>query len=87
MPKGTVERYSKCDMSPEEIIRLSIGRKAVLSPELENELVQYALAMEGRFCGLRVRNIKRLAYQLAVRNHADFLTSLNARGISVAAEN
>lgn len=69
VPKGTVERYAKSNKTPEELVGLSIGRKPVLSPELENELVQYALSMEERFFGLRARDVKRLAFQLAIRNN------------------
>nr|CAH7767142.1 unnamed protein product [Callosobruchus chinensis] len=68
VPKGTVERYSKSDKSPEELVKLSIGRKPVFSKELENDLVKYALAMEQRFYGLRSGDMKRMAFQLAFRN-------------------
>nr|CAH7719070.1 unnamed protein product [Callosobruchus chinensis] len=68
LPKGTVERYSKSDKSPEELVKLSIGRKPVFSKELENDLVKYALAMEQRFYGLRSGDMKRMAFQLAFRN-------------------
>nr|CAH7712757.1 unnamed protein product [Callosobruchus chinensis] len=39
VPKGTDERYSKSDKSPEELVRLSIAGLG-----LGNDLVQYALA-------------------------------------------
>nr|CAI5865211.1 unnamed protein product [Callosobruchus analis] len=68
VPKGTVERYSKSDKSPEELVKLSIGRKPVFSKELENDLVKYALAMEQRFYGLRSGDVKRMAFQPAFRN-------------------
>ena len=68
VPNGTVERYVKSDKNPEELVKVSIDRKPILSEQLENELVQYALAMEQRFYGLRSGDIKRMAFQLAFRN-------------------
>ncbi|VEN44176.1 unnamed protein product, partial [Callosobruchus maculatus] len=68
VPKGTVERYSKSDKNPEELVKLSIGRKPVFSKALENDLVKYALAMEQCFYGLRSGDMKRMAFQLAFRN-------------------
>ncbi|XP_072380494.1 uncharacterized protein [Diabrotica undecimpunctata] len=68
VPKDTLERYVKSDKTPEELVGISIGRGPILPLELENELVEYALTMEQRYFGLRARDIKRLAFQLAIRN-------------------
>ncbi|XP_072389756.1 uncharacterized protein [Diabrotica undecimpunctata] len=68
VPKGTLERYVKSDKTPEELVGISIGRRPILPLELENELVEYALTMEQRYFGLRARDIKRLGFQLAIRN-------------------
>lgn len=44
------------------------GRKPVLSTDLENLLVKYCLQMDERFFGLRVSDVKRMAFELAIRN-------------------
>lgn len=69
IPKGTVERYANSNKTPEELVEVSVGRKPVFSSNLEDELIQYALAMEELFFGLRARDIKRLVFQLALRNN------------------
>ena len=69
VPKSTLEDYVKQpNKTPEELIAVSIGRKPVLSSELEESLVVYCLEMDRRFYGIGVGDIKRLAYQLALRN-------------------
>jgi hypothetical protein len=45
-----------------------LGRKTVLGNVLENQLLNYDLVMESKFYGLTRNDIKRLAYQLAVKN-------------------
>ncbi|XP_069669360.1 uncharacterized protein [Periplaneta americana] len=69
VPKGTVEKYVKDrDKTPEDILKVRSGRKPVLPPELENMLVKYCLQMDERFFGLRVSDMKRMAFELAIRN-------------------
>ena len=69
VPKSTLEDYVKqSDKTPEELVAVPIGRKPVLSPEMENDLVSYCLEMDRRYYGISIADIKRLAYQIALRN-------------------
>ena len=54
--------------SPEEAVNVHLGRKTVLPSELENKLVEYYIIMDQSYYGLRRQNIKRMAFQLAIRN-------------------
>lgn len=63
VPKSTLEDYVKHGSSPDPP-----GRKPVLPLELEESLVNYCLEMDRRFFGLSTTDIKRLAYQLLLRN-------------------
>jgi hypothetical protein len=69
VPRGTLERYVKdISRSPEELVNVRLGRRAVLPSELENKLVEYCMTMDQRYYGLRHQNIKRMAFHLAIRN-------------------
>jgi len=54
--------------SPEEIVNVHLGRKIVLPSELENKLVEYRVIMDQSYYGLRRQDIKRIDFQLAIRN-------------------
>jgi len=54
--------------SPEELVNVHLGRKTVLPSELENKLVEYCIIMDQSYYGLRRQDIKRMAFQLAIRN-------------------
>jgi hypothetical protein len=43
-------------------------RRTTLPSELENKLVEYCITMDQRYYGLRCQDIKRMAFQLAIRN-------------------
>jgi len=47
---------------------MHLGRKTVLPSEHKNELVAYCLIMDQSYYGLRRQDIKRMAFQLAIRN-------------------
>lgn len=69
IPKRSLERYVKDkNRTPEELVGVCLGRKPVLSKELENQLVNYCIGMEERFYALRSKDIRSLAFQLALRN-------------------
>ena len=69
VPRGTPERYVKdTSRSPEELVNVHLGRRTVLPSELENKLLEYCVVMGQRFNGLRHEDIKRMAFQLAIRN-------------------
>ena len=46
-----------------------LGRKPILPDYLEEELVKYCVVMDERFFGLRRSDIRRMAFQLAIRNN------------------
>jgi len=54
--------------SPEELVNVHLGRKTVLSSELENKFVEYCIIMDQSYDGLRRQDVKRVAFQLAIRN-------------------
>lgn len=83
VPKSTLEDYVKqTDKTPEQLLNIPIGRKPVLTSEMEENLVSYCLEMDRRFYGIGVTDIKRLAYQLAMRNglHHPFSQETGAAG-------
>jgi len=69
VPKGTLEKYMK-DTSryPEEQEDVHLGRRTVLPSEPDNKLLEYCIIMDQRYYGLRRQDIKRIAFQLAIRN-------------------
>ncbi|KAI4455497.1 hypothetical protein MML48_9g00014898 [Holotrichia oblita] len=71
VPKSTLEDYvkNKSRKSPEEMIRTNLGRPPVLPKDIEVDLVDYCVEMDKRFYGLRASDIRRLAFQLAIRNN------------------
>jgi hypothetical protein len=69
VPKITLERYVKdsTSHSPDELVDDHLGQP-VLPTEPEDELMQYFLAMEERFYGLRLKDTSRMVFQLAIGN-------------------
>lgn len=70
VPKTTLRRYVKESSSSQaaEVTTKKLGRKPALPEALENELVEYLLYMEAKFYGFTRLDVRRMAYQLAVRN-------------------
>jgi len=69
VPKTTLQSYVKDRQeSSSETIKTKLGRKQVLPCEAENDLAEYCLLLERKFFGLKMADVMRLAYQLAVRN-------------------
>ena len=52
VPKSTLELCVKRGNPLEEQSALQMGRKPILSPEMEEDLVQYCLEMDKRYYGL-----------------------------------
>jgi hypothetical protein len=44
--------------TPEEIVHVDLGRIPVLVNELDDDLTQYCVDMEGRFCGLKSKETR-----------------------------
>ncbi|CAH1991983.1 unnamed protein product [Acanthoscelides obtectus] len=68
VPRSTLFRLCKQHGEPVTVCDTRLGRKPVLSIELENELADYLLDMDNRFFGLTRTDVRRMAYQLAVAN-------------------
>ncbi|KAJ8968235.1 hypothetical protein NQ317_011351 [Molorchus minor] len=69
VPQTTLERYAKNDTPADEIVRTKMGRSPILPEDLEQELVRYCLQMEQKFFGLSRKDVRCMAYQLAIRNN------------------
>lgn len=65
VPRTTLFRFCHTN---EPNLDCRLGRKTVLGPDIEYMLVQYVKQMEKRYFGLTRNDVKRMAYQLAVRN-------------------
>lgn len=70
VPQSTLERYvKKRKENPDYKIDKTAGKfKNVFTEEQELELVNYLKTMEARLFGLTMKDLRSLAYQLAVRN-------------------
>lgn len=69
VPHTTLQRFVNSGKIPEECVNQSVGRKPVLPHHLENVLVEYLIDMDNRFYGLTREDVKRMAYQVAVKNN------------------
>lgn len=75
VPQTTLERkVKKIKSESKEVESFDVNcrlgpYKTVFSPEEEEQLVNYIKNMESRLFGLTGNDVKRLAYQLAVRNN------------------
>mgnify|MGYP000238704544 CR=1 FL=1 len=68
VPRTTLFRlFSKKTVDPNAVVATRLGRKPVLPASIE-ELVKYALEMEAKFYGLTRQDLRKMAYQLAIRN-------------------
>lgn len=69
VPRTTLFRLSQNTIVPaEKAATTRLGRKCILGENLEQELVDYVLRMEAKFYGLTMKDLRRLAFQLAVKN-------------------
>lgn len=70
VPRSTLENYvNHKSKDAETLCHTKLGRRPVLPETMENDLVDYCLMMEEKFYGLRSSDIRRLAWQLALRNN------------------
>jgi hypothetical protein len=69
VPKGILERYVKDNAkSLEELVQVNLGRRPILTDRMESDVVKYCIQMDTRYYGLRRNDVKRMAFQLAIRN-------------------
>lgn len=70
VPRTTLFRLvGETDTPTEKLVSKKIGRKPVFDENFESMLVDYALEMESQFYGLTQQDLRKLAYQLAVKNN------------------
>ncbi|KAF9409697.1 hypothetical protein HW555_010987 [Spodoptera exigua] len=69
VPRSTLKRLVKDSQeSLELLVDKPLGRKPVLPLHLEKRLVKYLLYMESVYYGLTRMDVRKMAYQLAVKN-------------------
>jgi hypothetical protein len=72
VPKGALERYlNDPSRSPEELVNVHLGRRTLLPSAIENKLLEYCIIKDQRYYGLRRQDVKRMAFQLTIRNGFD----------------
>lgn len=72
VPRSTLEDYVKHKTKDiQALLETKLGRKSVLGNDLETQLVKYCEVMEERFFGLKIQDIKQLAFQLAIKNNIE----------------
>ncbi|XP_045466600.1 uncharacterized protein LOC123675298 [Harmonia axyridis] len=69
VPRSTLFRYCKKDKEVGSIKKETLGRKPVLTEELELKLAEYIMKMEKQFFGLTRRDLCSIAFQLARQNN------------------
>ncbi|CAH2013916.1 unnamed protein product [Acanthoscelides obtectus] len=83
VPRTTLQTLSKkLDLTPAQAVCTKLGRKPYLGEDLEKELVSYLLIMEQKFYGYTIRDLRRMAYQIAIRNHLETPFNRNEAGRS-----
>lgn len=68
VPRTTLRDYLKSDKSPAALVQIPLGRKPILNSELEKSFADYCVAIDKRFFGLRRNDVKRMGFQLAIKN-------------------
>lgn len=52
VPHTTLQHMARSEKPTEELLSAKLGQKPVFTPEMESDIVKYALEMESRFWGL-----------------------------------
>ncbi|GBP18462.1 Modular serine protease [Eumeta japonica] len=81
VPRATLRRLvHDSDLSSELVVQNSLGKKSVLSFDLEQKLVEYLLFMEQKYYGLTRMNVRRMAFRLATKNNIPNIFRNNIAG-------
>ena len=73
MPRSTLKNeVNSKETDIEKLINIRLGQKPVLPYNLDEELVSYCLMMERKCCGLTTRSVKRITFELAIKNGLAF---------------
>jgi len=77
IPRTTFQKLAASNLSLEAHVNMKLGRKPIVPPEMEAQLVDYLLAIENQFYGLTRSDGRKMAYhymaQLAIRNNLKHL--------------
>jgi hypothetical protein len=69
VPRSTLENYVNHKTKHiADILKVSLGRKSVISQDSEDPLVRYSLLMEEMFYSLRTSDVRQFAFLLALKN-------------------
>lgn len=69
VPKRTLEGYVRNRANePEKLVEMSLGKKPVLTNEIEDSLVTYCVEMDKKCYGLSQKDVTQMAFQLACKN-------------------
>lgn len=69
VPRSTLQRLVRLQTTPKNAVEgARLGRKTLLPPEMEQQLVSYLLEMERNFFGYTSTDVKRMGFLLAQRN-------------------
>lgn len=82
VPRATLFRLVKSDLPADLATKTKLGRKTVLSPEEEEQLIEYSMTMESKFFGLTRKDLQQMAFQFAKANNIQnpFLDERAGRG-------
>ena len=70
VPRSTLKDYvKKPEDELQKLLDVPLGRRPVLPPDVEDQLVEYCLQMDKTYYGLTTKDVKRMAFQLAIRNN------------------
>jgi hypothetical protein len=70
VPRANLKDYvNNRGKDAEALVTMRMRRKPALPAQIENDLVNYCLLMEGNFFRLKIKDVKRMAFQLAIRNN------------------
>ncbi|XP_039304738.1 uncharacterized protein LOC105194808 isoform X2 [Solenopsis invicta] len=71
VPGNTLQRLVDTDLPLKECVNVR-GRKPLMPPEIEAQLVDYLLILENRFFGITINDVRMMTYQLAIRNNLKY---------------
>jgi hypothetical protein len=69
LPRSTLYDYVCSNWDPFQATQSKLGRKPIIPPAFEENLVEYLLLIERKYFGCTRDDVRRLAFQLAVQNN------------------
>ena len=68
VPRSTLCDYVRSNWDRFQATQSKLGRMPIIPPALEEKLVEYLVLIERKYFGCTRDDVRRLAFQLAVRN-------------------